>query len=1252
GTMNSDSLVGCGEMFERIRSFDWAETPLGPVESWSPGLLTTVNIVLSNRFPMLLWWGEEYISIYNDAYIPILGAKHPWALGQPVSVCWNEIWHVLQPLIDSPFKGGPSTWMEDILLEINRHGFTEETHLTIAYSPIPDEKAENRIGGVLATVHEISEKVVAERRVNCLRDLGILGTNIQNATEACKLSAKVFGNYSKDIPFALFYLFDENKKQLELIASSGFNTNKYIDPSVFIGSPQESVNNLDKIFRSEKIEVVKNLEDYFKEIPQGPWSDKPRTAAIIPLQHGKGGLLICGISSRLEYDEQYQFFFELIGNQISSAISSASAFEEERRRAEALLEIDKAKTVFFSNISHEFRTPLTLMLGPTEEALNDPDTIPQNKERLRVVQRNALRMQKLVNNLLDFSRIEAGRINASYEPVDLAEYTTDLASSFRAVIEKEGIAFLVDCPSLAKQAWVDKDMWEKIILNLLSNAFKFTWKGQIKLRLSEANGFISLEVEDSGVGIPAHEQNKVFDRFHRVEKSNGRTIEGTGIGLALVSELVKLHDGTITVDSKENHGSVFTVSIPFKNSRVQETRSVQAGISTDRVLAESYIAETDNWSETISEDQTPLATNNEKKYILVADDNADMRFYLAKMLSSDYEVRSVADGQAAWDAIRERKPHLVISDIMMPGMDGFELLQHIKSEQATHSTQVILLSARAGEEAINEGLQKGADAYLVKPFTGKQLKTLVQNRLRVKESQDLVEESEERFRSMANETPLFVWVTDDKLQTTFLNNTGFDYFNLDKEKNISHLSWKAFIHPSDIDRVLKIMNDAAEQQSPYSLEMRLKNGASGEYRWFLDKGIPRYNAGKFCGFIGTSLDIQDIKQAEELLERRVNERTQQIEEKNLQLQEQKDFVQTILDASKDVVVVFDEQLKFISINKTVEKLYNLSTADIVGKHLFEVFPKINDPELLSSLRQCLQGESSYIPMIKSTVMDRWFQNYCVPLKDTEGRTYGVVIIGHDITDITEAAEKVHAKNSELENTITMLRTQQLKDQQKDNFIQMASHELKTPLTSIKAYAQLLARTYADTDDVFLKNGLLKVENHVNKMTKLVGDFLNVTKMESGKFSIENERIDIAELAREVLTDLQMITGYNRICMESTQPIYVSADKEKIAQVLINFLNNAVKYSPVSEPVVINVKPAGTGWVTVSVADKGHGIPLDEQEKIFQRFYRSRNNNDNFSGFGIGLFISAEIIRRHNGKIGVSSKPGKGATFYFQLPIMT
>jgi PAS domain S-box-containing protein len=438
----------------------------------------------------------------------------------------------------------------------------------------------------------------------------------------------------------------------------------------------------------------------------------------------------------------------------------------DQRRADVLAELDRAKTAFFSNISHEFRTPLTLLLGPTADALADrEEPLPsRQRERLELIQRNGMRLHKLVNAFLDFARIEGGRVQASYTLTDLATFTSDLTSTFRSAIERAGLDLVVQCDPQPQWAYVDRDMWEKIVLNLLSNALKFTFNGQISVTQVSVDDEVELQIRDTGTGIPADELPRVFERFHRVQQARARTHEGTGIGLAMVQELTRLHGGSVRVDSVLGQGSTFTVTIPSGAAQVRPEASDEASLAAPSVLgAEPFVEEAQQWARSAAEEaeilpwldattRRPADTSGHdiprpsgqampdsigphakpdlaNARILVVDDNPDMRDYLARLLEVYWKVETAPSGASALARARERAPDLVVADVMMPGVDGFALLRALRQEPSTTACPVVLLSARAGEEAIVEGLEAGGDDYLVKPFAATELVARVRTHL-------------------------------------------------------------------------------------------------------------------------------------------------------------------------------------------------------------------------------------------------------------------------------------------------------------------------------------------------------------------------------------------------------------------------------------------------------------------------------------------------------------------------------------------
>jgi signal transduction histidine kinase/DNA-binding response OmpR family regulator len=900
---------GDGQMNKAMRSLDWSKTVLGEPKSWSPALRMMVRFLLANRFPQLLWWGPEFCCLYNDAYIPVLGEKHPWALGRPTAEVWSEIWHILKPLVETPFHGGPPTWMEDIPLEVNRKGFVEETHFTIAYSPVPDESVYGGIGGVIATVHEISEKVVGERRITVLRDLGARSAEPKTAEEACVIVAQILERHPTDIPFALLYLVDDNCRSASFSAGFGIDTSdRILQRSVSLDAADSPTTwPFTSAMNGNRIQVVQDLPAKFEKVPAGPWSDPPLSAAIVPiwsnLAHQLAGFLVAGISSRLQFDQNYRNFMELVSTQISHTIANACAYAAERKRAEALAEIDRAKTAFFSNVSHEFRTPLTLMLGPLQDLLSGSEEYlaPAARHQLELVNRNGSRLLRLVNTLLDFSRIEAGRVKAVYQATDLAAFTAELAGVFRSATDRAGLRLIVDCRATTEVAYVDHEMWEKIVLNLISNAFKFTFEGEIEVHLAQVGNAAELQIRDSGVGIPTEEIAHVFERFHRVPNTRSRTHEGSGIGLALVYELVKLHGGSMRVESTLGKGSKFFVTIPLGQDHLNP-----ALIGGERVVASAatganpFIEEALRWlpdlaaADIIELPGGPLSAPSDepskerlpnRPRVLIADDNADMRQYLLRLLSQRYDAVAVGDGQAALESARQRLPDLILSDIMMPNRDGFSLLREMRSNPTMNTIPVILLSARAGEEARVEGLDEGADDYLVKPFSARELLARVQTHLELarvrNEAGRRVRENEQRLRAFVNASSDVVYrMSPDWSEMRQLE--GKDFI---ADTNDASGAWLSkYIYPDDQVLVLSAIREAIRTKSKFELEHRVlrRNGSVG---WTFSRAIPLLDeCGEIVEWFGTASDVtarkkveEELREAQSNLELRVGERTQDLE---------------------------------------------------------------------------------------------------------------------------------------------------------------------------------------------------------------------------------------------------------------------------------------------------------------------------------------------------------------------------------------
>jgi signal transduction histidine kinase len=757
-------LAGGGAVGKLMRAKRWEDTPLGSPDAWPQSLRAVVQILLTSRYQMWMCWGPQLTMFYNDAYGPTLGVKKQWALGASAREVWKEIWPDIGPRIERVLQSGEATWDEGLLLYLERSGYPEETYHTFSYSPLADDGG--KIVGMLCVVTEETERIIGARRLSGLRDLAAAIAGNNSLDRVFEAISRQLNHNLEDLPFTLTYLFDE-RGDARLACSSGVEATHSIAPARIDPKDPNAPWPADEILSRRTPLNVSDLKDRFAELPMGAWDKPPREAIIAPIakqgRESPAGFLVAGINPFRRMDDAYLGFVNLVAGQISSGLANALAYDEAQRRAQALAELDRAKTAFFSNVSHEFRTPLTLMLGPLEDVLNRPDADPlrEHRELVQVAHRNGVRLLKLVNTLLDFSRIEAGRAQAYFEPIKLAAFTAELASNFRSAVERAGLRLSVNCKSLPEPVYVDRDMWEKVILNLLSNAFKFTFDGSITVetRLSDDGERAEITVRDTGTGIPAAELPHLFDRFRRVAGARGRSIEGSGIGLALVRELVNAHGGTISVASEMGQGSAFTVALRFGSEHLSADSVGQArSQNSGEARGQAYVAEALSWLDDASGQAAgttstkaeidaiaPVAGAGRRR-VLIADDNIDMRTYLQKLLqTAGFEIEAVADGEQALAAAQASKPDLVLSDVMMPKIDGFGLLAALRKDSELRDVPVLLLSARAGEEAKVEGFAAGANDYLVKPFSARELVARVRANL---DLATLRQESEEALRRL------------------------------------------------------------------------------------------------------------------------------------------------------------------------------------------------------------------------------------------------------------------------------------------------------------------------------------------------------------------------------------------------------------------------------------------------------------------------------------------------------------------------
>ena len=1024
-------LEGGEEMGELFRQKDWAQTPLGPAGNWPQSLRSAVSICLGSAFPTAIYWGPQLVLLYNDAWRPISGAEHPDALGQPASAVWPEIWDTLGPLFEQVTLTGKATRSNDQLLAMRRHEYTEECYFDYTFSPIRGESG--RVEGIFNAVLETTERVISERRLGLVRELSACLAQERTYDAATALAGQTLGKDSADVPFALLYLLSAEEMEARLAATVNLDAGTLASPariSLVEQSTAFPTWPLAEALRTREPVLAQNTQARFGLLPGGPWPESSSTALVLPIARAGRelpyGWLVAGISPRRALDADYRGFFDLATSHIAQAFANVEVYEQERKRAEAFAEIDRAKTAFLSNVSHEFRTPLTLMLGPIEALLAKSSSFSiEDRTQLLTAHRNSLRLLKLVNSLLDFSRIEAGRVQATFAPLNLTALTEDLASIFRSAMESVGLQLIFKSDPLPQNVYVDCEMWEKIVLNLLSNAFKFTFAGSVSVTLRDCGSRVELTVADTGTGIPEEELPHLFERFHRVEGAKGRTYEGAGIGLALVQELVKLHGGTISVTSIQESGSAFTVSLPFGSAHLptdQVRTSLESSTSASRLRLEAFTGEALTWlsgsnagfatNRKVVAEESPKASSSGRARILLADDNADMRDHIERILGQNYDVLSVRDGAEALKVIRQHPPDLLLTDVMMPSLDGIGLLNAVRGDLATHTLPVIFLSARAGEEAHLEGLQAGANDYLVKPFTAKELQARVNTHVEMARARNDSAAREAALRAEAEAardeavsmlesiTDGFV-ALDKDWRVTYVNAEAERLNGMSRRDVLGRNHWEVF--PEAIGTVIhREFHRAALER----IAVEFDNYYAPWQRWFHLKAYPAPEG-------GLSVFYQDV--TKNYLAAAERDRANRL-------------LTTILHSTPDFIAAKDLEGRYLAVNEATARIIGRPVSEIVGRTDLDVASRETAEPIMAGDREVMRTgtvlsvEAQY-PDQTGTV--RCFQSIKAPLREADGAVAGVVVVARDVT-AQRAAEKA-LKESEAHQAFLLHLTDALRD---------------------------------------------------------------------------------------------------------------------------------------------------------------------------------------------------------------------------------
>ncbi|CAG8484927.1 10821_t:CDS:10 [Funneliformis caledonium] len=1239
-----------------IYSYDWSETPLGAMSTWEPTLKTIVDVCMHLNFPICVYYGPELRLIYNQMWRPILKMKHP-ALGRPAKEVWSEIYDVIGPMFDTVIKTGKGNFQDDTLLLMHREGYVEECYFSFTFSPL--FKSDGTVGGIFNAVQETTKRVLAARRLKTLGDLGNKTAGARSVDGACHLVLSALKENVADLPFAIiYYLETNNKKTTANLIATTFDENLAtirgedgIEELIFNGQSSRSLPDY-LLETPDFVEIYGDNAKSNKEImececnmtqtwPLQEVASKnshvivqlkdDSKAILLPVKTSFAGkknvnaILICGLNVRRKLDNDYMEFLRVIRKFFFfSGLSNGRSREEERKQAEILADLNRQKIMFFQNISHELRTPLTLMLSPLEDTISNISDPARCLTHLHMIRRNARRLLKLVNTLLQFSRTETSNLEAEFRETEIAKLTLELASSFESMAKSLDVTYTIEVPDqvefnrqLNKKVFIDRDMYEKILFNLCkynrSNAFKHTWSGGVTVKLysekQDNKEFIVLEVIDT-------------DTY---SSPQSRSHEGTGIGLALVQELIQRHGGEIFVESVVDQGSTFKVRIPTGWEHLPPKKVYFGEEENEKVLDKQlfssrdlYIEESEQWIQKIQTEDLdqkfdrdmdlddpidsstfeinipgtgtgefpsswddPFIAGGKRFKILIVDDNTDMRKYLSGVLRNEFEVCSACDGRDALRMLRkiDVAPDLVLSDIMMPNMNGIDLLKTLRNNRSTQMIPVILLSAKAGEEASIEGLDYGADDYLTKPFNAKELIARIRVNIKLYHLRQQFYLEQKRQA----DTRQLLFSISSKIRSE-LNIQDILSTATEEVHKILPCDRIYILAADQNDSVnLKVMTFSTKDPNEPNLKGQMVRFSMNEK----DKPFIPFSAGK--NDFDSRKAIQFIRQATE----DPDETAKEFEASVFQ-----DYYSPVVNRQVSLIAL---PIK-VKVNSNV---WGWIIADRPQNNTWFDYEKV----FLQQISNQISLAITHSTLLEDNLKKEAQMEAAKAANEAKGQI--LANTSHAIIGVLSAFEET-----------------QLSEEQKD-----------------------MVHIMTRASDVVLS---------------VVNDILDAAKLEAQKITLINRTFDLFDLMEKTIEIFGERAGVKQVelilCCEPTSlPKYVKSDPERLQQVLMNLLSNSIKFTEEGEICLkvgmINTKDeAGAsneittvkkGTLFVEIIDTGIGINPTFIKDIWESFSQGdASMTRRQDGTGLGLSICKHLVIINGGEMGVQSEFGKGSRFWF------